>query len=138
MKTAKYAIAALAILATVSCNLNHERKDPGTPYEVETPDYNMDNRADNPSQADSIDRYNSLTVGNMEEMYQFLDMDSSQIRKFEDEYGKKIKRLRDDNDQVIFSHDSLYKEKDESLEKILSSQQYQKYIQWKKDHPNNS
>ena len=107
---------------------------------IETPDYDMDNKADNTVVTEDVvivdDQYLAFNTVNMKDMYSNLDMTKEQIDRFETDYNKKMQVMRDDTTKTV-DHDKLQQEMDQSLKSVLSVEQFKKYDQWKMDHLNN-
>ncbi|MGO3182059.1 MAG: hypothetical protein ACTIJ9_04430 [Aequorivita sp.] len=139
MRTLKITLFSIGIVALVSCNNPDKKNAEKDNYASETPDNNMDNRADDKLVGDNVtinDEYLTLNTENMRGMYKYLDMSIEQIENFEDDYNKRIKNMRNNNNDMSFGKEKLQNLMDQSLEPVLSSEQYQKYEQWKKDYPN--
>lgn len=138
MKTLKISILALGILAMTACKDSDKRDTVDDNVAVDTPDYNMDNRADDATLAEDAviadDQYTVFETDNMGDMYDDLEMSQEQINKFEEDYNKKMMDMRNDSTTTL-DRNKLQNEKDKSLKSVLTAEQYMKYEEWKKDQP---
>ncbi len=141
MKTLKITLIMLGVVAMVSsCKDSDKSAVDNDQVAIETPDYDMDNKADNTVVTEDVvivdDQYLAFNTVNMKDMYSNLDMTKEQIDRFETDYNKKMQVMRDDTTKTV-DHDKLQQEMDQSLKSVLSVEQFKKYDQWKMDHLNN-
>lgn len=133
MKPLTILILATVLWGLAGCNLDHRIGSTN----LDTPNTNMDNMADDASRPDETATIETdreiLHTSNMTEMYESLDMNPDQIDQFEKQYNRAIDSIRKGN--ITINRLKVEEQKDATLKAVLSHEQYDKYLQWKKDHP---
>lgn len=134
------------ILAMVSCKDSNKENMENDQYAIDTPDYNMDNAADdlNNNTEANIDNEGVVIIDeeylvynseDMRDMYDALDMSQEQINQFETDFHNKIDNMVEDPSKSL-DKEKMKPEMDKTLKEVLTVEQYKKYEQWKKEHSN--
>lgn len=129
MKTVSIFISLLLLVAISGCNLEHKKGSTN----LDLPENQTDNVAQEQVGDDrgenGVSDYEVLNTENMRGMYQDLQMDSAQIRKFEKRYKWAVDSLR--AGKITISRQRVAQLKNEYLKKVLSKEQYSRYLQHK-------
>ena len=145
MKTLKIAILTLGVVALISCNNRNTRDTTDTDATTDaygqtttdgygqTADRTQNTGTETLNTDNSANSINSrLNTQDMTGMYRDLNMTQDQIDRFQNDYTQKQNVRSSDNIQDV-NHVDL--QMDESLKAVLSTEQYNKYQEWKKQHP---
>lgn len=131
MNTLKFSFIALFGSLLISCNDGAKKGEVETGLEPAPIENDMNSstqsRADSMAQDDVFVRTQDLTA-----LYSELNMSDDQISRFEDDYRQKLNHRSSDN---VEDPNLVDLQMDESLKNVLSPEQYNKYVEWKKTHP---
>lgn len=97
-----------------------------------TPD--VDNRDQSDTQLQDDKYYSTSASDDMANMYLNVGLSKDQIEKFEDDYKQRIKDLKTQGSENL-NKQSMQDAKDQSIKSIASSEQYSRYLDWKKVNP---
>ena len=140
MKFLKVTMIMVGILAMASSCKDSDKIDAeNDQVAVESPDYDMDNRAEATSVTEDIlvvdNDYLLYSTEEMEDIYESLDMSEDQINQFEADFNKKMDAMVHDS-AISVDKEKMQPEMDKSLKTVLTAEQFAKYENWKKDNSN--
>ncbi len=76
----------------------------------------------------------STRLADMEGMYKDIGLTPDQIDKFEDDYKRKVEALKT-HGRGTYDKQSIEATKDQSMRTVTSNEEYQRYLDWKKNNP---
>lgn len=138
MKTLKIAIFTLCVVAMISCNNRTTKSGDTLGTETATDSYDKtpadgtDTMETNDADNHTITQTSTLNTQDLTDLYSELNMTKEQIERFENDYRQMQSNRGSDN---IVDSNYVDLQMDESLEKVLSTEQYAKYEKWKESHP---
>lgn len=100
-----------------------------------------DNQIENGTSADSSTQNmvnegdsSAARLGDMVNMYQDVGLTEDQIDKFEADYQRKVDALKT-HGRGDYDKQSIEATKDQSMRTVTSDDEYQRYLDWKKNNP---
>lgn len=136
MKDLKYYVSISALLFLFSCGDNTpDNNDRNLDSRTDTASQDMVNDRDEGStQLDDDKYYPSSSSGDMTNMYVNVGLSEDQIKRFEDDFSRKVQTLKS-NGRGDVDRQSIEATKDQSMRTVTSDEEYSRYLDYKKTHP---
>src|SRR5690554_4720241 len=124
MKILKTGLLIFAIGTFFSCENNEGRQINDGSKEIENSSRKNSLDENNIQSNRDKDLNSEINSPSMDKMYNDLEMTDDQIYRFEKEYNKAIKSIKNSNDNTVEKDKQIERKQDEVLKSVLSEDQY--------------